>query len=301
MDNGLVNDIAAINREIDSIANNSELFVACNFCERADAIDHLEFWITGRVDGMLAQHGKYHDLLLLQTKNEQIKASLELVDKCLFQQLKAELINGLYRGEDFKNLVGQYIDLTKGEPDGRYDNLDLFVNRLLPASDWPAQSIDLEPEMVYYQKTPARVVFEMAQQCGLITTDVFFDIGCGLGQVAILISLLTGAQVKGIEIDPAFCAYSVACAGQLNLNNIEFLTTDARDADYTQGTCFFMYSPFTGVMLDSVLERIRRQTADRQIRVITYGPCTAQVARQSWLTMVSGNVENNYRLALFSS
>jgi hypothetical protein len=47
---------------------------------------------------------------------------------------------------------------------------------------------------------------------------------------------------------------------------------------------FFLYTPFTGTMLAGVLERLRRESVGRAIRVCTLGPCAETVAREAWLT-----------------
>jgi precorrin-6B methylase 2 len=165
----------------------------------------------------------------------------------------------------------------------------------------PAQTKDLKPEMVYYQKTPVRLVFELTGKCHFTQGDVFFDIGSGLGQVAILVNLLTGVKATGIEFEPAFCNYARDCAAELNLPGVTFSNTDARTANYSDGTVFFLYTPFTGEMLQEVLELLRTESIRRKIRVIIYGPCTPQVALQNWLRSDSSNDNNIHRLAFFSS
>jgi len=129
----------------------------------------------------------------------------------------------------------------------------------------------------------------------------FFDLGSGLGQVAILVNLLAGITVKGIEFEPAFCDYASDCAADLNLSNVTFINVDARKADYSEGTIFFMYTPFKGEILEDVLELLRKESLRRKIKIITYGPCTAQVAVQSWLDLVGPKNPHLYKLAVFTS
>jgi len=64
---------------------------------------------------------------------------------------------------------------------------------------------------------------------------------------------------------------------------------------------FFMYTPFKGRIMEEVLERLRRVALLKQIRIVTYGPCTAQVARQSWLSSTCYSEDNIYKLAVFYS
>ena len=66
--------------------------------------------------------------------------------------------------------------------------------------------------MVFYQPTPGRIIFELVERAALQKHDTFYDLGSGLGQVVILVSLLSGARAKGIEFDPAYCEYARRCA-----------------------------------------------------------------------------------------
>jgi precorrin-6B methylase 2 len=122
---------------------------------------------------------------------------------------------------------------------------------------------------------------ELVEAARLTEADIFFDEGSGLGQVAILVHLLRGSAAKGIEIEPAYCGYARACAAELGLSRVEFLEADAREADYSAGTVFFMYTPCEGKMLEDALARLRSQ-AGKGARLFTYGPCTAEVARLGW-------------------
>ena len=131
--------------------------------------------------------------------------------------------------------------------------------------------------------------------------DVFFDLGSGLGQVAILIHLLTGVVAKGIEFEPAFCHYAQHCAAALHLTEVTFTNTDAREAGYSGGTIFFMFTPFGSEIMQSVLKLLREESLQRKIKLITYGPCTAQVASQNWLELTTPLNDDPYQLAVFNS
>jgi hypothetical protein len=62
-----------------------------------------------------------------------------------------------------------------------------------------------------------------------------------------------------------------------------------------------MFTPFKGEMMQEVLEALRKQSLQRKITVITYGPCAAQVGLQNWLDCVSPNDDNVYKLGVFCS
>jgi hypothetical protein len=103
------------------------------------------------------------------------------------------------------------------------------------------------------------------------------------------VNLLTGVTAKGIEFEPAFCSYANDCAAGLNLTKVKFIYADARYADYSTGTVFFMYTPFEGKMLQDVLQKLSREAEKRMIKLFTYGPCTVEVGKRGWLVSKSEN------------
>jgi len=46
---------------------------------------------------------------------------------------------------------------------------------------------------------------------------------------------------------------------------------------------------------------LKRKSEKRAIRIFTYGPCSAQVSRQNWLSGINGEGENFYKLYEFKS
>jgi SAM-dependent methyltransferase len=290
---------------IEAIEKNSLLYEEKNFDKRMEVIDFIEFQVIDRIEGLLQKTAQPDKLILLKYNAEKVKSELEEININLFQRLQANIQIGRYTGKELKDLINEYVDFNLGYNEHHeeigYDNLDIFINGLSPLQAMPEQIKDLEPEMVYYQKTPARIVFELVDKSHFLKEDVFFDLGSGLGQVAILVNLLAGITAKGVEFEPAFCNYARDCAAELNLCNVTFINADARKADYSEGTIFFMFTPFKGEILQEVLEILRKESLLRKIKIITYGPCTAQVALQSWLDFAAPKDDNIYKLGVFTS
>lgn len=280
-------DIFEIQSDIEAIEKNASLYEEKSFDMRIEAIDFIEFQIIDQIEELLRKTDQPDELILLKYRAEKVKAELEEIDINLFKKLRANIRAGRYTGKEFKELVNVHVHFnladSEHQEEAGYDNLDLFINGMFPLQTMPVQTKDLEPEMVYYQKTPARIVFELVEKAHFTKEDVFFDLGSGLGQVAILVNLLAGIITKGVEFEPVFCDYARDCAADLNLSNVTFINADARKADYSEGTVFFMYTPFAGKMLQEVLDLLRKESLQRKIKIFTYGPCTAQVAQQSWL------------------
>lgn len=153
--------------------------------------------------------------------------------------------------------------------------------------------------MVFYQKTPARVILELSKKVNC--NDVFFDIGSGVGQVVILVNLISDAKAIGIEIDSSCCNYAKEVAYKLDLGNTEFINKDARKVDYSIGTIFFLYTPFIGKMMEDVLVLLQKRSLTKTIRIFTYGPCSRTISRQNWLKCINGNADNINKLYEFKS
>jgi 16S rRNA A1518/A1519 N6-dimethyltransferase RsmA/KsgA/DIM1 with predicted DNA glycosylase/AP lyase activity len=153
--------------------------------------------------------------------------------------------------------------------------------------------------MVFYQPTPARHIFHMIAVTALTASDVLVDLGSGLGHVPLLVSTCTGASSVGIEVEASYVERARQCAQRLNLNRVAFIHQDARAADLSGGTIFYLYTPFTGSTLRCVLNLLRREAATRRIRICTYGPCTSVIAEESWLVATAAPATD--RISVFSS
>lgn len=297
--------ISEMHSGIQAIEDNLTLYKETNFGERADAIDFIEFHLIDRIDGLLQNGEPAEKLEILKQYAGKIKCDLEKIDTNLFIKLRKKIRTGIYTGSSFKEMTHKYLgtqreDINQPAVIG-YDTLDIFINGLLSDQSIPEPTVDRQPDMVFYQKTPARIILELIELADFREDDVFFDIGSGLGQVAILIKLISWVKTIGIEYEPAYCDYAKACAVQLNLSDIEFINIDARQTDYSQGNIFFMYTPFEGSMLQDMLEILKKESLKRAIRVFTYGPCSSRVAGQGWLNCVNGNPGTPYSLCDFWS
>ncbi|HLZ15888.1 MAG TPA: class I SAM-dependent methyltransferase [Cyclobacteriaceae bacterium] len=322
--------ISEIQSYIEEVEKSSTLHEDKNFEKRMEVVDFIGFQVIDQIEEILQPtvHPDQEEILqptahpdqltLLKNRAEKLKSELEEIDINLFKKLQEAIRTGSHKGEGepFRNLVAEYVNIHSGRnehpEETGYDNLDIFVNGVTLFRTMPEQTKELEPEMVYYQKTPARIVFELVGQSHFTKEDVFFDLGSGFGQVAILVNLLAGISAKGVEFEPAFCDYSRYCAEKLNLSDVTFINIDARKADYSEGTIFFMYTPFKGEILREVLAILRQESLLRKIKLITYGPCTAEVALQNWLEPAVPSkshygredaAEDNgvYKLAFFNS
>jgi len=287
-----------------SIARDSSLRLENNFVPRAQAIDDIEFYVIDRIEVMEETEGATGSLSSLKQYAINVKHELEEIDRNLFHRLRTEISAGADHSRQLLHWLSTYLgDKVLNAPPGAegYDLLDVFINGLLSPHEIPAETIIRESEMVFYQKTPARIILELVKRAEFKLTDVFFDIGAGLGQPVLLVNLLAGVTAKGIEFERAFCSYASACATTLHLQQVHFINADAREADYSSGTIFFLYTPFSGNMLQKVMTRLHNEAKKRSVKIFTYGPCTPAVAQQPWLIEVTDGQHHPDHLAEFIS
>lgn len=171
------------------------------------------------------------------------------------------------------------------EPWG-YDHLDALIGEVL-SLDEPDSVDALEADMVFYQPTPVRHVLDLIHRAHLGHDDLLVDLGSGMGHVPLLVSICTPARACGIEREPAYVASAQRAAQALGIDRVSFLAQDARDADVSRGTVFYLYTPFTGDMLRQMLDRLHDEARRRTIRLATLGPCTPAVASEPWLRAAS--------------
>jgi hypothetical protein len=274
-----------LQRLLDAMAHDTEVADAAGFIQRCDAIDRLELHLAEFSNDHPADQAErasaLHDQAIALCHR------LQQMNAVVVQALRQDIETGrCLRGDLVRELQHYGAEPLENETDGNleYDALDVLVAGLLGTDrlldDDPAETV---AEMIPYQPTPARVILEIVKQTHLSPHDTFVDVGSGLGVVPTLVSLLSGAAAIGIEIQPSYCRHADECVRRLNLSNVRFICQDARQADLSVGTVFYMYTPFKGSMLQQVLERLHAEGLRRRIRLCTYGPILSEAVQQPWL------------------
>jgi Histone methylation protein DOT1 len=280
------------------------LLLEANFVERVYALDVLSFRVLEHIENVQYVHGYHAYLARLYHRAERLWQRLESVNAQLFRRLREQLITAPDTRATLYHLRETYVGhgehkLTWEDLDADY--LDIFINGVLGITSPPEETKPLESGMIAYHPTPTRVIFALIAHAHLSAHDVFYDLGSGLGRVALLVGLLTNAQARGIEFEPAYYTYAQERARGLNLSRVTFCNVDAREADYTDGTFFFLYTPFTGRILQTVLARLETEARSRPITIAAYGACTRDVAQQTWLQPTVQQAFEYDTLALFRS
>ena len=266
---------------------------------RIEALDRLDAYLMNeQFDGQSPNHTIAPEIY---PRAKALYTRLELANSELYQTIHREiqrttgpygLLQRLANPSQCENT------LTHAVGEG-YDYLDELVSGVLQFEEPATSIVQLPAEMVFYQPTPARHIFDLINRTALTEHDVLIDLGSGMGHVPLLAAICTSARSIGIELEAAYVHCARQSAQALNLNNVAFIQQDARTADLSSGTVFYLYTPFIGTILRTVLDSLRHEAASRHIRICTFGPCTATIAEECWLEAL-GTLEP-HRLAIFRS
>lgn len=288
----------ALQRLVVQLDNEPSLFEPNQLRQRLEALDHLDAYFPYLPQ---AAFGAESIEAGLYRQARAICARLEAVNCQLYEAIRCEIQRGS-RPDALLRWVPPSLDIedARGPANGMgYDYLDELIGGVFQFEEPDAGHIPRDSEKVFYQPTPARRIFRLVGLTALTATDVLVDLGSGLGHVPLLVSICTQARSIGIELEAPYFERAQQCAHRLGLTRATFIQEDARVADLTFGTVFYLYTPFVGSILSDVLNRLRREAATRRIRICSYGPCTSVIAEETWLD--AATTLEAHRIALFCS
>jgi SAM-dependent methyltransferase len=155
--------------------------------------------------------------------------------------------------------------LLRVAPDAR----DAWVDAVLGLGELPDDGPDLPRECVPYLPCPVDALLRMVDEADIGATDVFVDLGSGIGRATALVHLLTGAATVGIEIQPQLALAAREVTARLPLPGQTTVEGDATAlaADFPLATVFFLYCPFGGDRLARALAAIEVVARARPLRV----------------------------------
>ncbi len=296
-------DLATILAELESLLNRPMLFDEREVGPRAAAIDFLRF-AAGSIRAYERSHGVASTTQHLYAEATRLEHALREVDRAFFEKIRDDIRSGRLVGSRLRRFCDRF---TSYEPHRDthlhvgLDPLDTLVAGVLHSTPPPQPTGPLEPGMVAFQPSPMSVVLELVDQTPMGADDVFYDLGSGLGDIALMVHLLTGVRTYGVEIDPGLCTYAQDQATALGLSGIMFINADVRSVDIGDGTLFYLFTPFSGDLLAEVVAKLKAAARQHPIRMGTYGPITPIVAGIPWLESVNRHQEDPFRLAVFRS
>lgn len=156
---------------------------------------------------------------------------------------------------------------------------DAWVDRLLQLEEVPDDGPELPRGAVPYLPCAIDTVLRAIDLACVTETDHFVDVGAGIGRVATIVHLLTGASTLGLEIQPQLAHAARELSRRLRLDRV---TTVEGDAHLTEGSVFFLYCPFSGDRLNTFLDELER--VPRPIRLCCVD---LPIPSRPWLSLLA--------------
>ncbi len=146
---------------------------------------------------------------------------------------------------------------------------DAWLDLVFELDGLPDDGPALPRGCVPYLPCSAEALLQVVEHAGVAASDVFVDVGGGVGRAAALVHLLTGAGAIGLEIQPGLVRAARDLSARLNLPRVAVIEGDAASlAAYMMiGSVFFLNCPFSGARLDAFLANIEPIARTREIRV----------------------------------
>jgi SAM-dependent methyltransferase len=163
---------------------------------------------------------------------------------------------------------------------------DAWIDRLFGIEELPQDGPDLPRGCVPYLPCSVETLLRMIDVAQIDSSDVFVDLGSGIGRVTALTHLLTGADAIGIEVQSALVRKSRELITRSNTPRVSVVEGDAaaliRHID--SGSVFFLYCPFSGERLDQVMDALEDIARTRVVRVCCVD---LRLPPRPWLALVS--------------
>lgn len=163
---------------------------------------------------------------------------------------------------------------------------DAWLDWVLGLDSVPDDGPELPQGCVPYLPCPVDALLQVVEQAGVQDSEVFVDVGSGVGRAAVLVHLLTGAEAIGIEIQPALVHASRELRSRLNTSRFSPIEGDAVQlaGRITIGSVFFLYCPFSGDRLEKLLDGLEPIARTRTIRVCSVD---LPLPPRPWLTFAA--------------
>ncbi len=150
---------------------------------------------------------------------------------------------------------------------------------------YPSSGENTDDWRRHYRPTPYYDIFALLQLVGLRQSDVFTDLGCGLGRANFAATWKGARRSIGVDIVAELIAEAVRNHEQSRLANreMEFVCVHAAQYNLSETTVLFMANPFGEATFRSVIDGIERDRSKsaEPLRIIFVNPIYDSLLEQS--------------------
>ncbi len=174
---------------------------------------------------------------------------------------------------------GAFADALMAVP---FVDRDVWVDEVIGLGEPPDDGADLPQGAVPYVPCGVDAIVHAVRDGPVTKGDVFVDLGAGLGRVAMLVHLMTGARALGLELQAHLVERGRIAASALALRDVQLTIGDAAAHVLPEGTVYFIYASFSPAVLRAVLSSLETRASTRRFVVCAVG---FEVHDQPWLSV----------------
>ena len=237
-------DLSKLERDLAALERDSTLLDNDNLAARFEALKVLDF--LG--EAYAIQGGDPHSAVGLR-RVRALQGSLGTRNQALIGKLRTGVRTGTFTSGQLWRLLESNCRYRRGDTACMHwgaEAADALAAGLFGSDCVPQPWDGSDVEMIHYESTPVSAVLELVDRVPLTSGDRFVDIGSGLGQVVLLVHLLTCVEAAGLEVVPAYVEQARGEADELGLDGVSFSEGDARVARTCVGARSIFCSPRSG-------------------------------------------------------
>lgn len=156
-----------------------------------------------------------------------------------------------------------------------------------------------------YSKTTEKHAKEIFDSLILNGEDKLLDIGCGKGVVLRVAAEYPFQEIAGIDIDARLIDIAVRNFQVLGMGDKVSCTriNATKFKEYNKYNIFFMYNPFSGPVMEKVIEKLLKVSEKKAITIIYYNPVYLELFRKKGKVTVLKQLYDktkNYNTCIFT-
>lgn len=122
-----------------------------------------------------------------------------------------------------------------------------------------------------YGETPLTTLDRIARQCGILSKDVVYELGCGSGRTVFWLHHFIRCKAVGIDYQPTFIRRANRVKEWLRLDRIAFYLEDMLSANYRDATVIYLYGTcLEDAIIEKLLERFEQLKSGTKVITVSY-------------------------------
>jgi hypothetical protein len=187
-----------------------------------------------------------------------------------WQLFKLRMNDSFFQAKEFLNNVRKYWK----NPTFAKADLTLFFMYLFDNPFFISKRFLKEhgaSDIYTYGETPIATFEKISTLAEIKPQDHLIELGCGRGKTCFWARIFLKCRVTGIDFVPAFIERAKRIQKKLNIDNLQFITGDMLEEDFSSGTIFYLYGiTLTDIFLTELTKRFEKMPAGTRFITVSF-------------------------------